>query len=83
MRSGVFTTDVSGALTEGEELVILSARAEIASRACDSSRLGRILEVLLGLRTARTTASGLNAGLDAENEAREAESECERSLRYA
>lgn len=61
-ESGTFAKDTS-TLSDHEERVILSARAEMASRACDSPRLAVILETLF-LKDAEHTPSELNRRLD-------------------
>jgi len=71
--SGVYVIDTG--IPDEDERMILSARAEMASRRCDSERLGRILEVMLGLRTAELTAGELNLLLDHEQEQRDLDAE--------
>ena len=66
---------IKSEISEHDELHILSARAEMASRSCDSERLGRILAVLLDLPSADLTATELNMVLDHENDQRQLDAE--------
>jgi hypothetical protein len=66
-ESGVFEKDTT--LTDAEERAILTARAELASRACDSRRLAAILETLY-LKDAALGPAELNRRLDAAATAR-------------
>ena len=64
-ESGVFEKPGTPSLTDEEEREILSARAELASRRCDSQRLASILETLF-LKDAAWTPAELNLRLDVE-----------------
>lgn len=74
-KSGIHVIDTG--LTDEEARAILEARAETASRHCDSQRLGRILEVMLDLDTADLTPGELCMLLDHEQEQRDLDAEME------
>lgn len=67
-QSGTFAKSTT-TLTASEERAILEARAEMASRCCDSERLAAILEALV-LDGSPGTVAEMNARLDEHAESR-------------